>query len=553
MTIYFYNNTSEINEFPKLLSNVIEVTGNLKDSCDILNPVITFKNNNNLQNFNYAQIKEFNRFYFVDYFEFETDELINIYFSIDVLQTYANQIKQCNAYIGRNEHFIEGEVPDSLKYIYEKSKYINDNNIQVLPTYTENIIFGTTSGTALSITTNSKYVLCVSGTGVTNVTEPARPTLRQSALHSSNCYILNEVQLSRFMQFCYDNDFFTTLFPSYVNPQNAVILLYECPFDIPTGSSAEIIVGKNTKGDMVTGSLLNTTISSNLATFNITLNDNEKHNNFLDFNPYTSYHLYLPFFGFIDVDNNIILNYSIKVVYSFDATTATLYVRVNYYNENTADTLLFENSCFCGTVIPISGIDYSSFNRNIVSTVLSAGITVGTGTIMSGLASQQLANTYIAGGIPTEPLSKQEYSQRLRSGLTGSESAVGQSRMREARRARIETTKQQGLVKTAGQTLQGLSNLATLDRGIFSQSYQSGNACYASLRRVFLQVRKYDTFYPANYGKLVGYPVENTMNIGSLTGFTQINEIHIENYFGNATKQEIIMLNNLLKEGVIIR
>ena len=66
-------------------------------------------------------------------------------------------------------------------------------------------------------------------------------------------------------------------------------------------------------------------------------------------------------------------------------------------------------------------------------------------------------------------------------------------------------------------------------------------------------MRKYDTFYPTNYGKLVGYPVENTMNIGSLTGFTQINEIHIENYFGNATKQEIIMLNNLLKEGVIIR
>ena len=30
----------------------------------------TFKNNNNLQNFNYAQIKEFNRFYFVDYFLF---------------------------------------------------------------------------------------------------------------------------------------------------------------------------------------------------------------------------------------------------------------------------------------------------------------------------------------------------------------------------------------------------------------------------------------------------------------------------------------------------
>lgn len=56
---------------------------------------------------------------------------------------------------------------------------------------------------------------------------------------------------------------------------------------------------------------------------------------------------------------------------------------------------------------------------------------------------------------------------------------------------------------------------------------------------------------PENYGHYHGYPSNITRSLGSLTGYTQVGDIHLENI--GCSKSEEDMLYSLLREGIIIR
>ena len=55
---------------------------------------------------------------------------------------------------------------------------------------------------------------------------------------------------------------------------------------------------------------------------------------------------------------------------------------------------------------------------------------------------------------------------------------------------------------------------------------------------------------PKRQNTFTGYPSFITSKLGSLSGYTEIEEIHLENIPG--TEQEISEIENLLKRGVII-
>lgn len=56
---------------------------------------------------------------------------------------------------------------------------------------------------------------------------------------------------------------------------------------------------------------------------------------------------------------------------------------------------------------------------------------------------------------------------------------------------------------------------------------------------------------PGQFNKLEGIPSNNTVVLGSLSGYTRVRSVHLEN-IGKATQEEINMIEELLKEGVII-
>ena len=121
MIINLYNNTSDLRVVDKDLTLGVELSGELKDRCDIENPTILIEGIAAI-NYNYAYIPEFGRFY---YFKEPpaviANNLVEIKLHVDVLKTYASQIRACKGIVRRQERQYNKYLNDSeaLSYSYE--------------------------------------------------------------------------------------------------------------------------------------------------------------------------------------------------------------------------------------------------------------------------------------------------------------------------------------------------------------------------------------------------------------------------------------------------
>ncbi len=103
MDIKIYNNTSEKVKVGKTLTNVRDISGELKEACDIINPVIIISGEN-LSSYNYLYIPIFNRYYFITDIKVIRNNLWEISCHCDVLETYKNEIKNQKAIVARQEN-----------------------------------------------------------------------------------------------------------------------------------------------------------------------------------------------------------------------------------------------------------------------------------------------------------------------------------------------------------------------------------------------------------------------------------------------------------------
>lgn len=121
MKIFLYNNTSDPRVIDKSITLGTTLTGELKDKCDIENPTILIEGISAI-NYNYAYITEFGRFYFFK--EPPTviaNNLVEIKLHVDVLKTYASQIRASKAIIRRQERAFNKYLNDEEYkcYAYE--------------------------------------------------------------------------------------------------------------------------------------------------------------------------------------------------------------------------------------------------------------------------------------------------------------------------------------------------------------------------------------------------------------------------------------------------
>lgn len=79
----------------------------------------------------------------------------------------------------------------------------------------------------------------------------------------------------------------------------------------------------------------------------------------------------------------------------------------------------------------------------------------------------------------------------------------------------------------------------------------SGNAGYLGVQKPYLIFNVPRVAIPKGLNKYTGYPIFATYRLGDLEGYTEIEEIHLEN-MGTATKEEIDRIVSLLKGGVIL-
>ena len=103
-TMYFYKSTAEKNRMDKsaYLTEIIQSTGTLRRATSIISPEFEFIYNK-VPDFNYVYIPNFNRYYFIDNIVSLRNNVWTLSLSVDVLMSFKEQIKECEAFIDRNE------------------------------------------------------------------------------------------------------------------------------------------------------------------------------------------------------------------------------------------------------------------------------------------------------------------------------------------------------------------------------------------------------------------------------------------------------------------
>lgn len=114
--------TSPANFVTKTVTDIVTVTGVLKDASSIIDPVITIQKPvgiDIMSDINYCDIESFGRKYYITNIVSISDALWEIHCHVDVLMTYASQIRRQNAIVARQENKFNMNLDDGWFMAYQ--------------------------------------------------------------------------------------------------------------------------------------------------------------------------------------------------------------------------------------------------------------------------------------------------------------------------------------------------------------------------------------------------------------------------------------------------
>jgi hypothetical protein len=102
-------------------SGSTSTTFHFKGEQSVLNPVILIGSSENLTVYNYAEIPDFNRKYFITDIRAVRENLYEITLHVDVLATYDTQIRSVKADVRRQENNFNTYLDDPEFHIYNNA------------------------------------------------------------------------------------------------------------------------------------------------------------------------------------------------------------------------------------------------------------------------------------------------------------------------------------------------------------------------------------------------------------------------------------------------
>ena len=207
----------------------------------------------------------------------------------------------------------------------------------------------------------------------------------------------------------------------------------------------------------------------------------------LDYNPYTKVEIYLPYCGIKTLDVDVVMNSTINLTYRVDVLTGDTIILIKVI-KNISDTEL-------------SSIMYH-YNTNIATNIT-----------FTGANFTEYYKTSISGMIGI--------ASSVASGVTGIGSAVNSA-----------------------------LNVACNKLQVSKSSNISSNYGYLGVKYPYLIITRPIQSIPNNYKQYYGYPLNITTELNTLSGYTEVEEIHLEGL--NINTLEMSELDNLLKSGIIL-
>lgn len=145
MDLRLYYTSDENNKINKSLSNGIILTGTMRDSSSIINPVILVEGSS-FSEYNYAYIPQFDRYYFIKGITNYRNNLWILEFECDVLMSFKSSILNMNCIL------IETEDKGA-------DRYLADSRVWVAKVKDKTDIINFPNG----LLTNGEYILITAG------------------------------------------------------------------------------------------------------------------------------------------------------------------------------------------------------------------------------------------------------------------------------------------------------------------------------------------------------------------------------------------------------
>lgn len=271
----------------------------------------------------------------------------------------------------------------------------------------------------------------------------------------------------------FDIDTFRKIF---ADPMDCILGLSIVPVDVPSGSSAHVMVG-----NIDTGISMTTASSQYVEVDCGSISIEENYGAYLDYEPYTKAELYLPYIGTHAISIDDIMGRSVTIKYHVDILSGACVAYVKC-----GGTVLYSFIGQCSSSIPISGNDWTNVINGVLSIAGSVGSMVATGGATAPMEALNIASTAVNSMKPN--------------------------------------------IEKSG-SLSGTSGLM-------------------GIQTPYLIITRPKQAIPANQNKFIGYPAFLTDYLGNLSGYTEVEQIHLEGI--SATGAELSEIETILKGGVIL-
>ena len=316
------------------------------------------------------------------------------------------------------------------------------------------------------------------------------------------------------------------------DPIESIITLNRLPISVPNGT-AEVVkvlfIPTNTSMPPVT----NQFVDVNCGTVQI----KHEYDSALDYNPYTDISLVLPFIGVVQLDPDEVMDKTLSLTYRVDVVSGMCVAKVAVDG-----CVLYQYSGNCAISMPFNSADFSNYISAMVTAAKSiAGVAAAgaAGAMAAAAEGTGAVKAAVSGAVSGGPestgpsLSNSSNSTNMFKETFG-KGGIGEGTLKAAKK---------GVANTVGAVV---SSKRTIEHA----GHFSGNSGFLGVRRPYAIIKRPKMCNPDEYGRFNGRPCMMYLYLGNLSGYTEVQEIHLTGIM--ATNDELIEIENLLKSGVIL-
>lgn len=322
-------------------------------------------------------------------------------------------------------------------------------------------------------------------------------------------YTPTAVQLHLLGGYIWSQDFVDSLVKSvYADPMDVIISIGVVPFDIPAAGTKNVKVGDRT------ASVGETIVTSNYPAsdfFNYdcgTVKLESTIGCYLDYQPYTKGHIFIPFVGYVPLDVDYYMGKTIGLKYKVELVTGTAVAIL------TANGKVMQHfTCNVKMLVPLTSANATQMWDSLLKTTMAAGALVATGGAAGGAVLDSGPAAMTAGGsVPAWELTSGTISNKDAANIT--------------------------------------NGIVTKPNFQKSNPHGVSGGFVASKQKPYIIVERPNMQLPADQGQYTGYGAYATKKLGDLKGFTRVSSSKLS--LPNATGKEMIAIRKTLHEGVFI-